>query len=246
MPRCTPAPRNCFTSIGSNFTCEPIACSLRCCSFNGWRAFWLPFGFRLGPGPPPRARCIRHVWAAVVLGGMINSLPIALAILAPWQIVTRHAIAIAQMCTSAILIHISGGRIETHFMYSGRWRFCAFYRDWKVLITASAVVATDHFARGLYWPQSVYGVLMPGWWRWLEHAGWVVFEDVILIYACVRGMREMEGIAHRTAQLEATNIIVENRVVERTKELVRARQSCAWRRKLPRPPIVQRASFWPT
>ena len=59
----------------------------------------------------------------------------------------------------------------------------------------------------------------PGWWRWLEHAGWVVFEDVILIYSCVRGMREMEGIALRTAQLEATNIIVENKVVERTKEL---------------------------
>ena len=160
-----------------------------------------------------------HVWAAIVLGGLINSLPIALAIWHPGKVVTRHAIAVAQMCTSAILIHISGGRIETHFHVFGSLAFLAFYRDWKVLITASAVVATDHFARGLYWPQSVYGVLMPGWWRWLEHAGWVVFEDVILIYSCVRGMREMEGIAQRTAQLEATNIIVENRVVERTKAL---------------------------
>ena len=160
-----------------------------------------------------------HVWAAVVLGGLINSLPIALAIWHPGKVITRHAIAVAQMCTSAILIHISGGRIETHFHVFGSLAFLAFYRDWKVLTTATAVVATDHFARGLYWPQSVYGVLSPGWWRWLEHAGWVVFEDVILIYACVRGMREMEGIAQRTAELEATNIIVENKVVERTKAL---------------------------
>jgi signal transduction histidine kinase/CheY-like chemotaxis protein/HPt (histidine-containing phosphotransfer) domain-containing protein len=160
-----------------------------------------------------------HVWAAIVLGGLINSLPIALAIWHPGKAITRHAIAIAQMCTSAILIHVSGGRIETHFHVFGSLAFLAFYRDWTVLITASVVVAADHFLRGLYWPQSVYGVLMPGWWRWLEHAGWVVFEDVILIYSCVRGMREMEGIALRTAQLEATNIIVENKVVERTKEL---------------------------
>src|SRR5688572_6628401 len=160
-----------------------------------------------------------HVWAAIVLGGLINSLPIALAIWRPGKAVTRHAIAIAQMCTSAILIHISGGRIETHFHVFGSLAFLAFYRDWKVLVTASVVVATDHFARGLYWPQSVYGVLMPGWWRWMEHAGWVVFEDIVLIYSCVRGMREMESIALRAAQLEATNIIVENKVIERTKEL---------------------------
>jgi signal transduction histidine kinase/DNA-binding response OmpR family regulator/HPt (histidine-containing phosphotransfer) domain-containing protein len=160
-----------------------------------------------------------HVWAAIVLAGLIDSLPIALAIWHPGKVITRQAIAIAQMCTSAILIHIAGGRIETHFHVFGSLAFLAFYRDWTVLITASVVVATDHFVRGLYWPQSVYGVLIPGWWRWLEHAGWVVFEDVILLYSCVRGMREMEGIALRTAQLEATNIIVENKVIERTKEL---------------------------
>jgi signal transduction histidine kinase/CheY-like chemotaxis protein/HPt (histidine-containing phosphotransfer) domain-containing protein len=160
-----------------------------------------------------------HVWAAIVLGGLVNSLPIALAVLHPGQMVTRHAIAVAQMCMSAILIHVMGGRIETHFHVFGSLAFLALYRDWSVLITASSVVAADHFVRGLYWPQSVYGVLTPGWWRWLEHAGWVVFEDIILIYSCVRGTFEMRSIALRTAQMEATNVIVENKVVERTKEL---------------------------
>jgi signal transduction histidine kinase/FixJ family two-component response regulator len=160
-----------------------------------------------------------HVWAAIVLGGIVDSMPIILALWQPGKAVTRHCIAAAQVCTSAILIHVTGGRIETHFHVFGSLAFLAFYRDWKVLITATGVVAFDHFVRGLIWPQSVYGVLTPGWWRWLEHAGWVVFEDVILIYSCVRGVAEMRGIASRAAQLEETNILVENKVVERTQEL---------------------------
>jgi signal transduction histidine kinase/HPt (histidine-containing phosphotransfer) domain-containing protein/FixJ family two-component response regulator len=160
-----------------------------------------------------------HVWVAIVLGGLVDALPIALALLRPGKTSTRHAIAIAQMCTSAILIHISGGRIETHFHVFGSLAFLALYRDWRVLVTATVVVATDHFARGVFWPQSVFGVLAPGSWRWLEHAGWVVFENVILIYSCVRGTSELVRIALYTAELEIANAVVENKVVERTKEL---------------------------
>src|SRR5689334_24671252 len=61
----------------------------------------------------------------------------------------------------------------------------------------------DHMLRGLYFPQSVYGVLTASPWRWLEHAGWVVFEDIFLIAACVRGDREMRQIAERAADLSA-------------------------------------------
>jgi signal transduction histidine kinase/DNA-binding response OmpR family regulator/HPt (histidine-containing phosphotransfer) domain-containing protein len=159
-----------------------------------------------------------HIWAAVVLGGIINSLPIALALFRPGKTSTRHAIAVAQMLTSAVLIHLTGGRIETHFHVFGSLAFLAFYRDWRVLITASAVVAADHLFRGMYWPQSVYGVLTPGW-RWLEHSGWVVFEDVVLIRSCIQGTQELKKIALRTAELEGTNEAVERKVVERTARL---------------------------
>src|SRR5262249_13358246 len=97
--------------------------------------------------------------------------------------------------------------------------FLAFYRDWRVLLSATVVVAADHFLRGLYWPQSVFGVLVASQWRWLEHAGWVVFEDVFLILSCVQGVREMRHIADRQAQLEALNAEFEQRVEERTAEL---------------------------
>jgi len=41
--------------------------------------------------------------------------------------------------TSALLIHLSGGRIETHFHIFGSLAFLSFYRDWRVLITATAI-----------------------------------------------------------------------------------------------------------
>jgi two-component system, sensor histidine kinase and response regulator len=143
-----------------------------------------------------------HVWSAVFLGAVIVSLPIALAVFYPGRVLTRHVIAVGQMLDSALLIHLSGGRIETHFHVFGSLAFLGFYRDWRVLISASIVVAVDHFFRGLYWPQSVYGVLSPGNWRWLEHSAWVIFEDIFITLACLQSTREMREIAEKRAYAE--------------------------------------------
>ena len=121
----------------------------------------------------------------------------------PGSTLTRHVIAIGQTLTSALLIHLLGGRIETHFHVFGSLAFLAFYRDWRVLITASAVVAADHLLRGVVWPQSVYGIVTASPWRWLEHAAWVVFEDVFLLWSCRQGISEMRDTARRQVQLES-------------------------------------------
>jgi two-component system sensor histidine kinase/response regulator len=143
-----------------------------------------------------------HVWAALFLGGALNLLPALLALLRPGLPSTRHAIATAQMLAGALLIHLTGGRIETHFHVFGSLAFLAFYRDWRVLVPATVVVALDHLLRGIFWPQSVYGVFVPSEWRWLEHAAWVAFEDVFLVVSCVRGTEELRQNAERTAVLE--------------------------------------------
>ncbi len=160
-----------------------------------------------------------HVWAALLLGGCIALPPAILAWWQPGRTLTRHVIAGAQMLASALLIHLTGGRIETHFHVFGSLAFLAFYRDWRVLITGSAVVALDHFLRGAYWPQSVFGSASVSQWRWLEHAGWVIFEDIFLIYACLRSQTEMKEIAIRRAQLEVNNDLIEQAVVQRTAQL---------------------------
>ncbi len=116
-----------------------------------------------------------HVWAAIVLGGSISLFPALLGIFRPGRLSTRVTISVAQMLMGALLIHLTGGRIETHFHVFGSLAFLAFYRDWRVLVPATIVVALDHLLRGIFWPQSVYGVVVASQWRWLEHAAWVVF-----------------------------------------------------------------------
>jgi PAS domain S-box-containing protein len=159
-----------------------------------------------------------HVWAAIFIGGAIILAPVMLALFQPGKALTRHVIAVAEMLTSALLIYLTGGRIETHFHIFGALAFLAFYRDWRVLITASIVVALHHCLFGLYAPQSIYGVLAIQPWRWVEHAGWVVFKDVFLIIAIVQSLREMKEIAGRQANLETVNARIEQQVRERTAE----------------------------
>ena len=150
----------------------------------------------------PVSRTHLHVWAAVIVGGIISLFPALLGVLRPGLPSTRYVIAVAQMLMGALLIHLTGGRLETHFHVFGSLAFLAFYRDWRVLIPATLVVAVDHLLRGIFWPQSVYGVLVASQWRWLEHAAWVVFEDIVLIVACRRSIAEMQDTAERTATLE--------------------------------------------
>ncbi|WP_010584820.1 ATP-binding protein [Schlesneria paludicola] len=164
-----------------------------------------------------------HVWAAVFIGGALASLPICLAWFHPGKVLTRHVIAVSQMLFGSLMIHLTGGRIETHFHVFGSLAFLAFYRDWRVLITATLVVAMDHFFRGIWWPLSVFGDSHASQWRWLEHAGWVVFMDIFLITVALRSNRELRMLAGRQAEADAIRMAIEATVVERTRELAEAK-----------------------
>ncbi len=160
-----------------------------------------------------------HVWAAVFLGGAITGLPAFLACTRPGFQLTRHIIAVGQILTSALLIHLTGGRIETHFHIFGSLAFLACYRDWRVLVTATVVVATEHWIRGMLWPESVYGVLSGASLRFVEHAGWVVFENVFLLVTIRQSLTEMKRNASHQAQLESSNALIESEVQRRTEDL---------------------------
>jgi PAS domain S-box-containing protein len=143
-----------------------------------------------------------HVWAAFVVGGVITIFPVWMTRAWPGAYATRQIVGVAQMLMSALLIDLTGGRIETHFHVFGSLVILSFYRDWRVLIPATLVVYVDHFLRGVYSPYSVYGVLGASPWRSIEHAGWVIFEDIFLVISCLRNVSEMRFVANRTAALE--------------------------------------------
>jgi len=144
-----------------------------------------------------------HVWAALGLGGLLCSLPTFLILTQAGKPITRHVVAVAQMLMSALLIHLTGGRIETHFHVFGSLAFLAFYLDWRVLLTASITVAVEHGLRGMLWPESIYGITNPEWWRFLEHSAWVLFCVTFLVRHCVVTLRSWLRFAEEGGMLEA-------------------------------------------
>lgn len=161
-----------------------------------------------------------HLLAAIFIGAIIVLPPLVLIRELPHHPVTRHATAIAQVTFSSLLIHLTGGRLETHFHVFGSLAFIALYRDWRVIVTATLVVALDHLVRGIWFPLSVYGVPFASYWRTLEHAAWVVFEDVVLIWACHVSRREMWEICRRDDQNRQLLEQLEQRVRDRTSALL--------------------------
>lgn len=160
-----------------------------------------------------------HVYFATILGGLLVALPAFLILTQPGRVLNRHVNAITQMFFSILLIHLTGGRIETHFHIFGSLAFLAYYRDWRVVLTATAITTADHFLRGAFWSQSVYGVLTATPWRAVEHAGWVIFEDMFLFCSICNGVNELSAIAVKQTQLEKTMSIIEETAEERTAEL---------------------------
>ncbi|MGP1346077.1 MAG: putative bifunctional diguanylate cyclase/phosphodiesterase [Phycisphaerales bacterium] len=160
-----------------------------------------------------------HVWAGLGIGALLCVMPLTLIVLRRGQPVTRYTVAVAQMLFSALLIHLTGGRIETHFHVFGSLAFLACYRDWRVLVPATLVILIDHLARGIFWPESVFGVLAASPWRAIEHAGWVLFEDIFLALSCVQSRREMMAMAASRGEIESAYARTERLVEERTEDL---------------------------
>jgi len=192
--------------------------------------FWLQWAFGVGlaavwsPATWTGAQSSMHphLLAAFFLGGLLALGPTALIRLRPVDLLTRHVVAIAQMGFSALLIDLTGGRIETHFHVFGSLAFLALYRDWRLLPTATLVVALDHLLRGIWFPLTVYGVPYASFWRTGEHAAWVLFEDAVLIWGCLVSRRELWEICLRQDENARLLNEMERRVAERTLDLEKA------------------------
>ena len=160
-----------------------------------------------------------HVYLAALIGGLLFGGALLFVRFAPGQAVTRNVIASVQILFSVLLIHVTEGRIETHFHVFGSLAFLAFYRDVRPIAIATLITAVDHFVRGAFFPESVYGVLFASPWRAVEHAAWVLFEDVILIASIRIALSELNQISESQAQIEYTLSNVEKIVEDRTNEL---------------------------
>ncbi|MFK7735641.1 MAG: nitrogen regulation protein NR(II) [Pirellulaceae bacterium] len=161
-----------------------------------------------------------HVWISALLGGAISGFAVLWMRLYPDAAHTRHIVAAMQVLWSALLIHLSGGRIETHFHAFASIAIVSTYRDWKVLVTATIIVAVDHLVRGVFYPMSAFGVVAESPYRWVEHTLWLLFEVGFLVPACRRLRNEIGELCIRQTELEEAKRSVDIQVELRTEELV--------------------------
>ena len=160
-----------------------------------------------------------HVWAASFLGGTLISLPIALILWIPGSLLTRILIAATQVMFSALIIHLMGGRIESHFHIFGSLAILAFYRDPRVFVPAVTLVVLDHWLRGIYWPESVFGISKAAQWRSLEHGAWLLFETAFLLWGIAQSRSHLWQLSAYQVSLADERDHLEVKVEERVKEL---------------------------
>ena len=65
----------------------------------------------------------------------------------------------------------------------------------------------------------MFGTVVVDDWRWIEHVGWVVFEDIFLLYSCVRSQKFIFDNCENRVQLDRTQESIERTVHERTHAL---------------------------
>lgn len=165
-----------------------------------------------------------HVLMAIFVGGLLSAFPIFRLSVHRGAKANGYIVAVAQMCYSTLLIHITNGRIETHFHIFGSLAFLSFYRNPKVILLATVLTASDHIFRGAFATTSIYGVAEASIFRALEHAWWVVFEDVFLLKNIISQLEGGALFAQREAALENAINNIEKTVNERTAELVASQQ----------------------
>ena len=164
-------------------------------------------------------RPMHLVRMAATLAGMIYLMPLYLALRCPGRAATRHIIGIGQMLTPALFIHLTGGSFETHFFIFGALASLASYRDIRVLVTATLVVASDHFLGGLAWVQQIFGGLPPEPWTWVEFTGWVLFEDTLLALWIWESQRLLFHVATHQAEQQLLHEAIEREVSEHLEAL---------------------------
>jgi methyl-accepting chemotaxis protein len=166
-----------------------------------------------------------HVWASVVVGGTLSVVPFVLTKISPNWKWTRYVVCISQSLLCGLWLHVAGGRPEAHFHVFGTLAFISLYRRPALLLTATSVIAVDHLLRGLFLPLSVYGTSQVELLKTVEHAGWVVFEVSVLIYAKRKDVAEMLMTAGAHAKIVCSREQIQNREIKRLRDVSMAAAS---------------------
>lgn len=143
---------------------------------------------------------------AVVLGIPIAVVPLYFSLQQPHAVVSKHAVAIGIQLLTALHIHQTFGLIEMHFEIFVTLAFLSYFRDWKVIATATAVVAVHHISFYILATQGApVFIFQEGDLTFpilLMHAAFALAEGGLLMYMAKQAHQEGAGAAELRIAIE--------------------------------------------
>lgn len=137
------------------------------------------------------------ILSAAILGTFIVAVPLFLSFVYTANSLSAHAIAIAVQMMTALHIHQSFGLVEIHFEIFMSLALLAVFRDWKVILSATLVIAVHHIlfyilqlneaGVHIFSPNNIsFGIL-------LLHAFFAVCEGAVLMFMTKQAHNEGIG-----------------------------------------------------
>lgn len=164
-----------------------------------------------------------HFFLALLVGGVLALIPTLFIHFAPGRPINAYVNATAQILFSALYIHLSGGRIETHFHVFASLTLLALYRSYGPVILATAVAIADLLIRGSYWPESVYGLFEVKITRVIENTFWLCLAGSIYSFHYIK-YRFLEKALQKSTDLVEQKIkeiqSLDQRVIEQEQALM--------------------------
>jgi len=164
-----------------------------------------------------------RVLFTLILGGMLCVPPLLFMRAAGPAAWVRHFVAVCQMAWSMLFMWLLEGRSEAQFLLFVSLAILAFYRDWRVLLTATITVVAYPIVRILLLPES-FAIGASAWWRILDQGTWVVAEFQALLLAVQQSLKTVQKFGEHVATLQLSNETIGRDIHERTAELVRSRE----------------------
>jgi signal transduction histidine kinase len=135
----------------------------------------------------------------------------------------KHWVAIAQVGWSMLFMWLLAGRAEAQFHLFVSLAMLSFYRDWRVLATATLAAFAYPLLRIQLLPAS-YIVGSSAWMRLLEQGSWIIAEALLLLLAIRQSLQIVARFAANAAQLHVANAASARAVEEQAAELAYSRE----------------------
>ena len=153
---------------------------------------------------------IGYITDTMALGlglGIIISVPaILLGMTSPMGAMSRHVVAMATQLMAALHIQQTMGMTEMHFQVFVILAFLSFFRDWKVIITGTLVIAVHHIG-GFIMQHTVGGLVVfedssPSFIILVIHAAFAIVECAVLAFVAHKSRKEADAALSLSASIE--------------------------------------------